>query len=196
MLAESRRMYRQQRKVLVRLEQSISAAMQRSLTKRKALAILYGQHLRYYMTKTEVWSDSSCLLEFHIQDVSVHFIFKHHTTASNLRPYYRLLILQWFNDLFMNLLISALSKCFLFPIACPSPCRTPWFRGLPCFSIPYLKCGSAPWCLCCLFGSSAWASRSSVASYLLEVIKTGTLLCCPIILMVQEWICYQTHIQL
>lgn len=109
-------MYRQQRKVLVRLEQSISAAMQRSLTKRKALAILYGQHLRYYMTKTEVWSDSSCLLEFHIQDVSVHFIFKHHITASNLNLYYRLLILQWFYDLFVNLLISQSAFCSQLPV--------------------------------------------------------------------------------
>lgn len=107
-----------------------------------------------------------------------------------------LMIFSWIS------LISALSKCFLFPIACPSNCEawqtpwTPWFSGLPCFSIPYCKCGSDPWCSCCLFWSSARASRSSIASYLLEVIKTGTLLCCLIILMVQEYICYQTHIQL
>lgn len=53
-LEESRRMYRRQRRILVRLEQNFSSAMQRSLTKRKALAILYGRHLIYYMTKTEV----------------------------------------------------------------------------------------------------------------------------------------------
>ncbi|KAG0623118.1 hypothetical protein M758_3G149800 [Ceratodon purpureus] len=53
-LEESRRMYRRQRRMLVRLEQNFSSAMQRSLTKRKALAILYGRHLIYYMTKTEV----------------------------------------------------------------------------------------------------------------------------------------------
>lgn len=44
--------------MLVRLEQNFSAAMQRSLTKRKALAMLYGRHLLYYMTKTEVFSHS------------------------------------------------------------------------------------------------------------------------------------------
>lgn len=49
-------MYRQQRKALVRLEQGMEAAMQRVLTKRKALAILYGRHLRFYMTKTQVCS--------------------------------------------------------------------------------------------------------------------------------------------
>nr|XP_024389733.1 uncharacterized protein LOC112289041 isoform X3 [Physcomitrium patens] len=53
-LEESRRMYRRQRRMLVRLEQNFSSAMQRSLTKRKALAILYGRHLLYYMTKPEV----------------------------------------------------------------------------------------------------------------------------------------------
>jgi hypothetical protein len=51
-------MYRRQRRILVRLEQNFSSAMQRSLTKRKALAILYGRHLIYYMTKTEVCSEN------------------------------------------------------------------------------------------------------------------------------------------
>ncbi|CAK9199901.1 unnamed protein product [Sphagnum troendelagicum] len=52
--AESRQMYRQQRRTLLRLEQGVGAAMQRNLTNQKALAILYGRHLRYYITKTKV----------------------------------------------------------------------------------------------------------------------------------------------
>eukprot|EP00271_Cylindrocystis_brebissonii_P002274 TRINITY_DN12770_c0_g1_i1.p1 TRINITY_DN12770_c0_g1~~TRINITY_DN12770_c0_g1_i1.p1 ORF type:complete len:792 (+),score=217.62 TRINITY_DN12770_c0_g1_i1:53-2377(+) len=47
-------LYRQQRRAALRLEQCSAAAMQRQLARKGALAMLYGRHLRFLMTKTEV----------------------------------------------------------------------------------------------------------------------------------------------
>ncbi|KAL3684555.1 hypothetical protein R1sor_002577 [Riccia sorocarpa] len=52
--AESRRTYRRHGKAFLRLEQAASAAMQRSLNARDALAVLYGRHFKYYITQPEV----------------------------------------------------------------------------------------------------------------------------------------------
>ncbi|KAH7315032.1 hypothetical protein KP509_21G031100 [Ceratopteris richardii] len=52
--AESRRLYQRQRKTLLRLEQGARAALERTLTHRGAIAVLYGHHLRYYIRRNEV----------------------------------------------------------------------------------------------------------------------------------------------
>lgn len=52
--AESRRLYRRQQKTLTRLEQGAKAALERALTHREAIAVLYGHHLRYYIKRNEV----------------------------------------------------------------------------------------------------------------------------------------------
>lgn len=52
--AESRRLYRRQRKTLLRLEQGARASLERTLTHRGAIAVLYGHHLRYYIKTNEV----------------------------------------------------------------------------------------------------------------------------------------------
>eukprot|EP00249_Psilotum_nudum_P011849 c23422_g1_i4 orf=796-3618(-) len=52
--AESRRIYKQHCKTLARLEQGANAALQRTLTRRGAIAILYGHQLRFFVTKNEV----------------------------------------------------------------------------------------------------------------------------------------------
>ncbi|KAI5069157.1 hypothetical protein GOP47_0015458 [Adiantum capillus-veneris] len=52
--AESRRLYRRQRKTLIRLEQGARASLERTLTHHGAIAVLYGRHLRYYIKRNEV----------------------------------------------------------------------------------------------------------------------------------------------
>lgn len=52
--AASRRLYRRQRKTLMRLEQGAKAALERALTHREAIAVLYGHHLRYYIKRNKV----------------------------------------------------------------------------------------------------------------------------------------------
>ncbi|KAH9302932.1 hypothetical protein KI387_014515, partial [Taxus chinensis] len=52
--AEFKHMYKQHRKVIIRLEQTANSAMQRSLASNGAYAILYGLHLRYFIRKKEV----------------------------------------------------------------------------------------------------------------------------------------------
>lgn len=51
---ESKRMYKQHRKAIIRLEQTANAAMQRTLVSNGAYAIFYGRYLRYFITKNEV----------------------------------------------------------------------------------------------------------------------------------------------
>jgi len=53
-IAESKRLYKHHKRVLVRLEHSANSAMQRSLVSKGAFAILYGRHLRYFIRKNEV----------------------------------------------------------------------------------------------------------------------------------------------
>ncbi|CAM6093025.1 unnamed protein product [Calypogeia fissa] len=52
--AESRRMYRRHGRAVVRSEQAATAAMQRMLNLRGALAILYGRHSKHYITQPKV----------------------------------------------------------------------------------------------------------------------------------------------
>ncbi|MCO5568741.1 hypothetical protein L7F22_022441 [Adiantum nelumboides] len=52
--AESRQLYRRQRKTLIRLEQGARASLERTLTHHGAIAVLYGHHLRYYIKRSEV----------------------------------------------------------------------------------------------------------------------------------------------
>ncbi|KAJ7547848.1 hypothetical protein O6H91_08G106700 [Diphasiastrum complanatum] len=52
--AESRRTYKNHRRTLIRLEQGANSAMQRTLMLQGAIAILYGHHLRYFITENEV----------------------------------------------------------------------------------------------------------------------------------------------
>jgi len=53
-IAESKRLYKHHKRVLVRLEQAANSAMQRSLATKGAFAILYGHHLKYFIKKNEV----------------------------------------------------------------------------------------------------------------------------------------------
>lgn len=53
-IAESKRLYKHHKRVLVRLEYSANSAMQRSLVSKGAFAILYGRHLKYFIRKNEV----------------------------------------------------------------------------------------------------------------------------------------------
>jgi len=53
-IAESKRLYKHHKRVLVRLEQAANSAMQRSLASKGAFAILYGHHLKYFIKKNEV----------------------------------------------------------------------------------------------------------------------------------------------
>ena len=48
------RLYRARQRAVLRLEQSVAATTQRALVARGALALLYGKHLRFYMSKVEV----------------------------------------------------------------------------------------------------------------------------------------------
>lgn len=53
-IAESKRLYKHHKRVLIRLEQAANSAMQRSLASKGAFAILYGHHLKYFIKKNEV----------------------------------------------------------------------------------------------------------------------------------------------
>ncbi|XP_024518218.1 uncharacterized protein LOC112341773 isoform X1 [Selaginella moellendorffii] len=52
--AESKRFYGQHQMTILRLEQSVNAVMQRYLTRKGAIAMLYGYHLKYLMVANEV----------------------------------------------------------------------------------------------------------------------------------------------
>ncbi|EFJ18598.1 hypothetical protein SELMODRAFT_420081 [Selaginella moellendorffii] len=51
---ESKRFYGQHQMTILRLEQSVNAVMQRYLTRKGAIAMLYGYHLKYLMVANEV----------------------------------------------------------------------------------------------------------------------------------------------
>eukprot|EP00252_Welwitschia_mirabilis_P021935 TRINITY_DN5780_c0_g1_i3.p1 TRINITY_DN5780_c0_g1~~TRINITY_DN5780_c0_g1_i3.p1 ORF type:complete len:880 (+),score=211.04 TRINITY_DN5780_c0_g1_i3:584-3223(+) len=52
--AELKQIYKRHRSLIARMEQSASAAMQRSLVSKGALAIIYGRSLRYFIRKSEL----------------------------------------------------------------------------------------------------------------------------------------------